>query len=139
MHELTNLGDLEAALARASTHPVLFFKHSSTCGISAQAHEEILALLADSAWPTEVCVVFVPEGRLVSNEIAKRLNVRHASPQVLLVQSGVVLWHASHFRVTAQAIRAALQRGAAPTPASAPTLEAGHRSFWRWLGAWRPG
>ena len=136
LRRLLTLEDLDAALG--SSHPVLIFKHSATCGISAQAHEEILALLADPAWLTEVYVVFVPEGRLVSNEISTRLDLRHASPQILLVRDGVVRWHASHFRVTGQAIRAALQRGTAPTPESGPTPETGHQSLRRWLGAWLP-
>lgn len=139
MKRLNTLEDLDAALARAATHPILIFKHSPTCGISAQADEEITTLLADPGWLTEVYVVFVQEGRLVSNEIARRLNVRHASPQVLLVQAGVVLWQTSHFRVTGQSIRAARQRAAAPMPESAPTLETGHRSWWRWLGGRLPG
>lgn len=138
MKRLNTLEDLDAALARAATHPILIFKHSPTCGISAQADEEITTLLADPGWLTEVYVVFVQDGRLVSNEIVKRLNLRHASPQILLVQDGVVRWHASHFRVTGQAIRAALQPGAAPTPGSGPTPETGRRSLWRWLGARLP-
>jgi len=116
MHRLTNLDELDAALARSAAGPILIFKHSPTCGISAQAHEEVGALLTDSGWRTEVCLVVVQEGRHVSNEIATRLNLRHASPQVLLVQDGVVQWHASHFRVTGQAIRAALERAQVPRP-----------------------
>lgn len=139
LRHLTNLKDLDAALARAASQPILIFKHSATCGISAQAHEEIVTLLADPAWLTEVYVVFVPEGRLVSNEISTRFDLRHASPQILVVGDGVVRWHASHFRVTGQAIRAALQRGAAPTPASGPTPGTAHPSLWRRLGGWLPG
>lgn len=137
MRPLTNLEDLDAALARAATEPALIFKHSATCGISAQAHEEVATLLADPAWRTEVYLVFVQE-RLVSNEIATRLHLRHASPQILLVQDGVVRWHASHFRVTAEAIRAALGRDSAAALAPAPTREAGHGPLRRWLSAWLP-
>lgn len=138
MPRLTNLDELDAALARTAAEPILIFKHSPTCGISAQAHEEIVTLLADAGWRTEVYMVIVQEGRLVSNEIAKRLNLRHASPQILLVRDGVVRWHASHFRVTARAIRDALQRGSAPTPEVAPTPDASRRSARRWLTAWLP-
>ena len=115
---LTELDDLDAALARASTRPILIFKHSPTCGASAQAYEEIELLLEDPAWPTDVYVVSVLTSRVVSNEIAKRLNLRHESPQVLLVQDGVVRWHASHFRVTAEAIRAGLSRSLSETGAA---------------------
>lgn len=136
LRQLNTLEDLDSALA--SIHPILIFKHSATCGISAQAHEEIAALLADPTWPTDVYVVSVQQSRVVSNEIVNRLSLRHASPQIILVWDGIVRWQASHFRVTGPAIRAALQRGAAPTPESAPTPETGHRSMRRWLDAWLP-
>lgn len=116
MRHLTDLDELNAALTRTANGPVFIFKHSPTCGISAQAHEEITALLADAGWRTEVCLVVVQQDRPVSNEIARRLNLRHASPQILLVQDGVVQWHASHFRVTAKAIRAALERAQVTRP-----------------------
>ncbi|MBA2356448.1 MAG: bacillithiol system redox-active protein YtxJ [Acidobacteria bacterium] len=132
LRTLTNLDDLDAALARASTHPILIFKHSATCGVSAQAHEEIATLVGDAAWLIDVYVVSVQMGRGVSNEIARRLGLRHASPQVLLVQDGVVRWHASHFHVTAQEIRAAVQGDA--SGASAPTTS--DRSWRHVLGAW---
>jgi hypothetical protein len=46
-----SLDDLDAALVRASTNPILIFKDSPTCGISAQAHDEILTLLEDVGVP----------------------------------------------------------------------------------------
>ncbi|MGE0862943.1 MAG: bacillithiol system redox-active protein YtxJ [Vicinamibacterales bacterium] len=116
LHRLTDLDQLDAAFARSAAAPVLIFKHSPTCGISAQAHEEVASLAAETGLRAEVCLVIVQEDRRVSNEIARRLNHRHASPQVLLVQGGVLQWHASHFRVTGQAIRAALGRTQPPRP-----------------------
>lgn len=112
LQTLTNLDDLDAALTRASTHPILIFKHSATCGVSAQAHEELLTLVDDPAWVTEIFLVPVQSSRDVSSEIARRFGLRHESPQILLVQAGVVRWHASHFRVTALEVRAAVQGAA---------------------------
>jgi len=36
----------------------------------------------------------------LSREIASDLQVRHESPQVILVKAGVAQWHASHYDVT---------------------------------------
>jgi hypothetical protein len=50
--------------------------------------------------------------------------VRHETPQALLIQDGRVVWSASHFRVTADAVGAALQRQSLaprPTPTTTPT------------------
>jgi len=54
--------------------------------------------------------VTVQTGRELSNAVAKRLGVRHETPQALLIQAGRVVWSAAHFRVTAEAIEAAITR-----------------------------
>ena len=108
LQRLTNLDELDAALA--SSGPILIFKHSPTCGISVQAHEEVAALLAGPPLAATAYCVLVREGRAVSNAIATRLNIRHQSPQIILVERGVTRWHASHFRVTAAAIRTAVEQ-----------------------------
>lgn len=110
MRPLTTLDALDVALASASDHPILLFKHSETCGLSLQAHEEVQTLLGDPAWDVPVYLVSVQGARPVSNAIAERLGVRHASPQALLVCDGAVRWHTSHLAITASALQAAADR-----------------------------
>ena len=105
---LSDIRDLDDVLARSLSRPVLIFKHSAQCGRSAQAYDEILALFCDPDFTADVYVVDVWAARLVSDAIAARFTVRHESPQVLVIMNNRVLWSASHFRVTAEAIRAAL-------------------------------
>ncbi len=105
---LSKLDEVDPVLARSSSRPILIFKHSSTCGVSAEAYGEIEALLAGPPLSTDVYLVDVRAARPVSNAIAARLEIRHESPQVLLVDRGRVRWSASHFRVTARALRAEL-------------------------------
>lgn len=93
-----------------ASDPILLFKHSVTCGISAQALEEIVELLREDVPLSSAFVVSVQASRDVSNAVAARSRVRHASPQVMLVHGGEVRWHASHFRVTASHVRAALRQ-----------------------------
>jgi bacillithiol system protein YtxJ len=107
MQLLESPADLDAALARSHDHPIVIFKHSATCGTSAMAHEEVEAFIAGAPW-AEVFVVSVHAGRKLSNDIAARFKVRHESPQALVIKDGAVSWHASHFRVTGDAIAAAL-------------------------------
>jgi bacillithiol system protein YtxJ len=113
MTPLRDLHDLDAALVRAASEPIVIFKHSPTCGVSAQASEEIDELVERAALPLPLYVVSVRAQREVSEAITKRFAIRHESPQVLLVHRGAVLWHASHFRVTAAEIHAAVERFAA--------------------------
>ncbi len=108
LKELATVADVNAALTGSAFRPILIFKHSTTCGTSAMAHEEVDDLVADSTPPVDVFLVRIQGARDVSRAITDRLGIRHESPQVLLVSAGRVLWHASHFRVTARAITAAL-------------------------------
>ena len=105
--DLETVDALDEFLA-AADGPVLLYKHSATCGTSAFAHDEIRRLKADAGGPSSVGIIVVQSARRVSNEVARRFAVRHESPQVLLVHEGRVLWTASHFRVTAEAVQAAM-------------------------------
>ena len=57
----------------------------------------------------DVNLVIVQRARELSQEIARRTGVRHESPQALVVRNGEVVWNASHYDITADAVRAALE------------------------------
>ena len=111
---LATLDDLHAALTASADRPVLIFKHSATCGTSAVAEDEVLDLVSDPALPLTVYQVTVQAARPVSNAVTQHFGVRHETPQALLVSQGRLMWHASHYRVTAQEVLAALARLQAP-------------------------
>lgn len=103
---LTTEAELDHAVAASRQRPIVLFKHSTTCGVSAAAYEQML----DAAGPgvREWYLIDVRTDWQVSNAIVKRFGVRHESPQVLVVGRERVRWHASHHRVTASAIRSAV-------------------------------
>jgi len=110
---LETVADLDAALAGSNSRPILIFKHSPSCGTSGLALEEVEEvgeLIAGDSLPVDTFMVSVLTARAVSNEIETRLRVRHETPQVLLINNGQVVWRASHFRVTATAMTAALRQ-----------------------------
>src|SRR5688572_19489354 len=106
--QIATLSALDDLLA-SSDGPVLLYKHSTTCGRSAFAYEEIRDLVSERGADVTVGIVNVQAARAVSQEIARRFGVRHESPQVILLIGGKAAWSASHHGVTADAIRAALQ------------------------------
>lgn len=91
-------------LERAFQLPrALLFKHSTACGGSHAAAREVARFLA--AHPgAPVFVIHVIEQRPLSNDVAERTGVRHASPQVILLEDGEPVWSASHFAITAEAL-----------------------------------
>lgn len=115
LNVLSTTDELDLALARSSVRPIVIFKHSPTCGISAQAFESISEWLSGEALEAEFFVVRVQASRDVSMALAERVGVRHESPQVIVIQDGQVAWHGSHFRATAGSIVAALDKLVAAT------------------------
>ena len=111
LHTLAHEDELHRLIDESQTRPVLLFKHSRTCGTSMDALDELLDHLNER--PSDVAaryaMVTVQTHREVSNAVAKRLGIRHETPQALLVRAGRVVWSASHFRVTASAVDAALK------------------------------
>ena len=105
-----DLAQLDRLLRSAEPQPLLLFKHSRTCGTSAQALDELLAHLDELGTNARYAIVTVQTHREVSTAVAKTLGIRHETPQVLLIQDGRVVWSASHFRVTADAVDAAIRR-----------------------------
>jgi bacillithiol system protein YtxJ len=99
--QLTSLDQWEEAVKRSSDRPLLVFKHSTQCPISAGAHDEFLHYAKDSSEPNvEFAIVHVIEDRPVSNAIAEKLGVQHKSPQAILVEDGKPVWNESHWNIT---------------------------------------
>ena len=109
---LHQIAEFEHLLAESARQPVLLFKHSYSCGTSAEALDELLAHLDGHDGTARFAMVTVQTARAVSNAISTRLGVRHETPQALLVRDGRVVWSASHFRVTADEIARAIARDA---------------------------
>lgn len=115
---LTHIADIDRLLADSFERPVMVLKHSRSCGTSAQAFDELQDHLSQaSPDAARYAVVTVQTHRDVSQALASQLGVRHETPQALVLRNGQVAWHASHFRVTAQAIAAAIDKVSA-TPAA---------------------
>ncbi len=82
---------------RSKWHRILIFKHSTRCSISATALNRL-----ERQW--QHISETKPEGyfldliryRNLSDEIAFTFNVRHESPQALLIEDGKCIRHASH-------------------------------------------
>jgi bacillithiol system protein YtxJ len=98
---LTQPEQLADIVRESHEHPVLIFKHSTTCSISATAKAKL-----ERQWPT----ADLPEGtplyyldllrfRPISAQIAQEFGVQHESPQLLLIQDGKCTYNASHMGI----------------------------------------
>jgi len=101
--ELRDIAALDDFLAQSNGHPVIIFKHSDSCGISARAYTQMSEL------ERPVGLVTVQTARAVSDEIGKRLGLAHETPQVMIISERKVAWTASHGQVKAASVEAALE------------------------------
>lgn len=105
-NEVADAGELDGLVELSHEAPVLVFKHSTTCPISAAAYREMSNVKAD------IALVVVQQARKLSNEIERRTGVEHQSPQALVLRNGEVVWSASHWRITAEEVERALRENA---------------------------
>ena len=92
-----------ALLKQSAEKPVVVFKHSTTCPISAGAYEEMTAV------ECAVNIVTVQTAREVSDEIEVQTGIEHHSPQVIVLRNGKAVWNTSHWKVKAEAVAVALR------------------------------
>jgi bacillithiol system protein YtxJ len=105
---LTSIQELDDLVANTKDQPLILFKHSTRCSISAMALSRL-----ESDWdiPLEQGIpVFLNliKYRDVSNYIADKFNVFHESPQILVIKNGVCTFNVSHGQISVRAIKSAL-------------------------------
>ena len=105
-----NLASLNELLRESERLPLLLFKHSESCGVSAEALDELEAHIAEGGAAVRYAVVTVQTHRELSNLVASRLGVRHETPQAILVRDGRAIWTASHVRVNAGELARAIAK-----------------------------
>jgi len=96
------------AIEKSHQKPVVFFKHSVTCGISARSK-----YMLEEGWDfqdSEIDFHYLDllSYRPISNQIAEKFNVRHQSPQVIVVKGGKSIYDMSHHRISVSSLRTAL-------------------------------
>lgn len=101
--KLSDTDSFEHLLKLSTEQPVVIFKHSTSCSVSASAYREL------SRCENEVNLVEVQSSRELSNRIESDTGVRHESPQVLVLRNGKVVWKASHWSVTSEAVNDAVR------------------------------
>lgn len=97
---LQSLEELDAAIQASHDHPVVLFKHSTRCSVSAMAKRSFEAQW-NSDLSAEAYLLDLITYRPVSNAIAERFEVRHESPQMLVISDARLQYHASHGHISA--------------------------------------
>jgi len=94
VEKISSLEELHEVLEKSSQQPVVLYKHSNTCASSLFSKREIEAV--SEAYDGPVYEIVVQRARAVSNEISRTFNIRHETPQVVVVVNGEATYHNSH-------------------------------------------
>ncbi|MBR9853586.1 MAG: bacillithiol system redox-active protein YtxJ [Algicola sp.] len=92
---LESLEQLKTIRERSNSRAQIIYKHSSTCGISRM----VLNMFTDGYdmdLDADLYFLTIQRFRDVSNAIEEQFDVRHESPQLLVVKDGTVVFHTSH-------------------------------------------
>jgi bacillithiol system protein YtxJ len=97
---LTQAEQLQDIVRESHEQPILIFKHSTSCSISAAAKGKIERQW-DDAGLDDVKLYYLDllRFRPISGDIAQQFGVRHESPQLLLIQDGECRYTASHMGI----------------------------------------
>ena len=101
---LTSSEQLRVLIEQSTEVPVLLFKHSTSCSISALAKNRF-----EQRWtaePSECICAYLDllSYRALSNEIETITGVRHQSPQAILIKDKRVVYEDSHNGISATTI-----------------------------------
>lgn len=91
---LVSPDQIEVIKQESQTSPVLIFKHSTTCSISAMAYHRLQR--ASKNFKIKIYYLDLRAYREVSNLVASVFDVTHESPQVLLIDKGIAVYDRSH-------------------------------------------
>ena len=102
--ELTGSQELNALVDASYSKPQLIFKHSMTCGVSGMTKRRFESEAGNNAERLAFHLLVIQKNRELSKQVAVQFQVRHESPQVLIVKNGTVIAHASHWLIDSMAL-----------------------------------
>ncbi len=108
-NSLTSSEQIEKIKEESEQQPVIIFKHSTSCSISATAKNR-LERQWDEAGLENVKPYYLDllSYRPMSNQIAAIFEVRHESPQLLLIRNGACTADWSHMSIRLDEVKKVL-------------------------------
>nr|WP_315028306.1 bacillithiol system redox-active protein YtxJ [uncultured Chryseobacterium sp.] len=88
--------DLAKAIENSYNHKIAVFKHSTSCFISRTVLKNFEKEVENSDKPLELYYLDLLAHRPISNKISADLEIRHESPQLIVIENGKPVNSASH-------------------------------------------
>lgn len=101
---MSDSSQVEPIIEASKEKPQLIYKHSHRCSVCFVSKGNLEMASDNIKEHADMHFVNVVRSREVSNKIASVLDVRHESPQAILIDQGEVVWHGSHGSIDAEAV-----------------------------------
>lgn len=100
---------LDKIIEESNENPVVIFKHSTSCSISAMALNRLERSWNDSEMG-EVKAYYLDliSYRDISNAVVEEFGVTHQSPQILLIKNGECVYDDSHMGISYQNLKSGI-------------------------------
>lgn len=95
---LTTVNQLDE-IQKNKNEVCVIFKHSTRCGISRSVLSKYEKINTENLDGYKYYYLDLLNFRDISNEIATRFMVIHQSPQIIIINQGLVDKHASHYAI----------------------------------------
>lgn len=108
--KLESIEQLNKIVQTTEQKPILLFKHSTRCGVSAMALNGF-----ERNWTTDdtLCDLYfldLLKFRDISNEIAEITGIYHQSPQCIVIKGKEIVYDESHSSIDARRIEHTLKK-----------------------------
>lgn len=103
--KLESVTTLESIIEDSFNSPQVIFKHSTSCPISGMAKRRL-----EGGWNLDISPYYLDllSFRSISKAIEDKLQVRHESPQIILIKSGKAIYNESHLDISAPSLQESL-------------------------------
>ncbi|PWN71438.1 bacillithiol system redox-active protein YtxJ [Chryseobacterium phosphatilyticum] len=88
--------DLAKAIENSYHHKIAIFKHSTSCFISKTVLRNFEKEVENSDQQIDLYFLDLLAHRSISNKIAADLEIRHESPQLIVIENGKPVYSSSH-------------------------------------------
>lgn len=108
-NSITDPSQVDNIIEESENRVQLIYKHSHRCSVCFVAKGNLERASGNIQNHADMHFLNVVHNRESSDHLATELDVRHESPQVILVDDGEVIWHASHGSIDGDKIMEVLE------------------------------
>ncbi|MBO6536570.1 MAG: bacillithiol system redox-active protein YtxJ [Balneolaceae bacterium] len=101
--------DIDAIVMQSMERPQVILKHSNQCATSFFAKKNLELIPLEDLENADLYIIDVIRQRPLSRYLEQKVQVRHESPQLLVLMNGEVAWHGSHHQVQSEYLLQTLQ------------------------------